>query len=206
MSVELGRDDSSAQAVKRLLSPEHLYSRDEVLRRPSAVPKVSGIYAWYFDQPLPGVDIRGCHAIEGNTLLYVGIAPREPPRNGLKPSTQTLRHRIRYHYRGNAYGSTLRLTLGCHLAETLGITLRRVGSGDRLTFTPEGERQIDEWMSLHARVAWTEVDSPWHPEDLALKVLSLPLNLQGNGHHAYYQTLKDLRAEQRAAARGLPIV
>jgi hypothetical protein len=35
---------------------------------------------------------------------------------------------IRYHYTGNASGSTLRLTLGCLLAERLGIQLRRVGA------------------------------------------------------------------------------
>jgi hypothetical protein len=33
-----------------------------VLERPSAVPKVSGIHAWYFDELPPGVDVRGCHA------------------------------------------------------------------------------------------------------------------------------------------------
>ncbi|WP_376766154.1 GIY-YIG nuclease family protein [Arthrobacter mobilis] len=53
-------------------------------------------------------------------MLYIGIAWKEPPRNGTRPSTQTLWHRIRYHYRGNAEGSTLRLTLGCHLAGHLG--------------------------------------------------------------------------------------
>jgi hypothetical protein len=49
-------------------------------------------------------------------------------------SQQTLRQRIRYHYTGNAAGSTLPLTLGCLLAERLGIQLRRMGSGRRLTF------------------------------------------------------------------------
>ena len=40
-------------------------------------------------------------------------------------------NRIRYHFRGNAEGSTLRLTLGCLLIKPLGIELRRVGSGKR---------------------------------------------------------------------------
>ncbi|MEU1194017.1 GIY-YIG nuclease family protein [Streptomyces sp. NPDC005859] len=44
-----------------------------------------------------------------------------------RTSTQNLRKRVRYHYRGNAAGSTLRLTLGC----LLGLDLRRVGSGKR---------------------------------------------------------------------------
>lgn len=196
----------NAAAVTQLLTPGRLYTRDEVLLRPSPVPRTPGIYAWYFDEPPTGVDIRDCHTIPGGVLLYVGIAPKEPPRNGTLPSKQTLWHRIRYHYRGNAYGSTLRLTLGCHLAASLGIALRRVGSGNRLTFTRDGERQISEWMSRHARVTWVQVDSPWHPEERAIQELSLPLNLQGNRHHPYYATLKVLRAHHRATARELPIV
>ncbi|NKX55950.1 GIY-YIG nuclease family protein [Arthrobacter mobilis] len=192
--------------IRQLLAPARLYTREEVLGRPSPAPRASGIYAWYFDELPPGVDVRGCHVIPEGVLLYVGIAPKEPPRNGTRPSTQTLWHRIRYHYRGNAYGSTLRLTLGCHLAGTLGIELRRVGSGNRLTFTSNGERQISEWMSRHARVTWVQAESPWRPETLAIEELSLPLNLQGNSHHPYYPTLKNLRAKHRAAARELPIV
>lgn len=125
--------------LTRLLTPERLYTRDEVLDRRSPVPRVPGIYAWYFDELPPGVDVRGCHAIPQGTLLYVGIARKEPPRNGTAPGRQTLWNRVRYHYRGNAYGSTLRLTLGCHLASTLGIALRRVGGGSRLTFSHDGE-------------------------------------------------------------------
>ncbi|WP_425513936.1 GIY-YIG nuclease family protein [Arthrobacter zhaoguopingii] len=167
--------------------------------------RAPGIYAWYFDELPPGVDPRPCHVVGDSVLLYIGIAPKEPPRNGGRPSTQTRRDRIRYHYRGNAYGSTLRLTLGCHLAETLGIALRRVGSGTRLTFTPDGERQISDWMQRHARVTWAQVEAPWCAETRAMEQLSLPLNLQGNAHHPYYPTLKALRAEHRTAARALPI-
>ncbi|MFF8174696.1 GIY-YIG nuclease family protein [Streptomyces chartreusis] len=47
-----------------------------------------------------------------------------------RTSTQNLRKRVRHHYRGNAAGSTLRLTLGC----LLGLELRRVGGGKRMTF------------------------------------------------------------------------
>jgi hypothetical protein len=42
---------------------------------------------------------------------------------------------------GNAEGSTLRLSSGCILAEQLGIQLRRVGSGKRLTFGT-GEQRL----------------------------------------------------------------
>ncbi|WP_226761673.1 GIY-YIG nuclease family protein [Arthrobacter sp. SO3] len=124
-----------------------------MLERSSQIPKVSGIYAWYFDEGPPGVDVRNCHDIPEGVMLYVGIAPKEPPRNGTPPSTQMLWNRIRYHYRGNAYGSSLRPKVGCHLADNIGIALRRVGSGSGLTFTHHGERQISEWMSRHARVS-----------------------------------------------------
>ncbi len=45
------------------------------------------------------------------------------------------------HYAGNAEGSTLRKTLGCLLADELGIELRRVGSGTRKTFV-DGEHRL----------------------------------------------------------------
>lgn len=196
---------TDAAVVTQLLTPTRLYTRDEVLSRPSPAPRTPGIYAWYFDEQPTGVDVRDCHTIPDGVLLYVGIAPKEPPRNGTRPSKQTLRHRLRNHYRGNAYSSTLRLTLGCHLAASLGIALRRVGSGSCLTFTRDGELQISEWMSRHARVTWEQIDSPWHPEEHAIKQLTLPLNLQGNSHHPYYPTLKALRAQHRATARQLPI-
>jgi hypothetical protein len=86
---------------------------------------------------------------DGCTLLYGGIAPKAPPANGRPASRQTLRKRIRYHYTGNAAGSTLRLTLGCLLAERLGMQLRRVGSHRRLTFAA-GEGKLSAWMADHA--------------------------------------------------------
>jgi hypothetical protein len=58
-----------------------------------------------------------------------------------KPSKQNLRSRIKNHYRGNAESSTLRLTLGFLLSEKLGIELRRVGSGKRMTFS-QGEKVL----------------------------------------------------------------
>jgi len=83
------------------------------------------VYGWYFSElPWP-IDTSQCVTWDGGTLLYGGIAPKAPPANGRPASQQSLRHRIRYHYTGNAAGSTLRLTLGCLLAERLGIQLHR---------------------------------------------------------------------------------
>src|SRR6476620_6502385 len=69
-----------------------------------------GVYAWYFDQVPPGISATRCHRLGDRTLLYVGISPKEPPKNGAPESRQTLRSRLRTHFSGNAAGSTLRLT------------------------------------------------------------------------------------------------
>ena len=58
-----------------LLAPERLYDRDEVLGSACPVPRVAGVYAWFFRQ-VPGVvPAGGCLTHEGLTLLYVGISP-----------------------------------------------------------------------------------------------------------------------------------
>ncbi|MGQ0846550.1 MAG: GIY-YIG nuclease family protein [Sporichthyaceae bacterium] len=187
-----------------LLDPPRTYTRAEVLASPSPVPRTSGIYGWYFDEIPDGVPVdRVVHTSHG-ALLYVGISPKAPPAGGARPSAQTLRDRIRYHYRGNAEGSTLRLTLGCHLTERLGIQLRRVGSGTRLTWTARGEQVLNEWMQQHARVAWVEHPRPWLPEEAMIRAVCLPLNLGHNAHSPYYPTLKALRALHKKNARDLP--
>jgi hypothetical protein len=120
-------------------------------------------------------------------------------------SQQTLRKRIRYHYPGNAAGSTLRLTLGCLLAERLGIQLRRVGSGRRLTFAA-GEAKLSAWMADHAYVTWVETDRPWSAEQRLIASVNLPLNLDQNRHHTFHQQLTQIRADARTTARTLPVV
>ena len=81
--------------------------------------------------------------------------------------------------RGNAEGSTLRLSLGCLLADDLGIKLRRVGSGKRLTFSA-GEERLSRWMGENARVAWHVCDEPWKLEARLISSVNLPLNLDLN--------------------------
>ena len=65
------------------------------------------------------------------------ITEQRAAQKRLRESEERLRlsRRIQYHMRGNAEASTLRLTLGCLLAEELDIELRRVGHGKRLTLT-----------------------------------------------------------------------
>jgi hypothetical protein len=142
-----------------LTAPSHLWTADEVRGRPSPVPAEPGVYAWYFTSTPADVPTSDCHRQNGGTLLYVGISPKAPPRDGGRVSRQNLRRRIRYHYRGNAAGSTLRLTLGCLLAAELGIELRRVGSGERLTFAA-GEQALSHWMAANTRVCWHVTPKP----------------------------------------------
>ncbi len=94
--------------MTELTIPNRLYSRSEILSNPSPVPKMWGVYAWFFSQP-PGVTpTDGCLVHDSKMLLYVGISPDKP---GKPNSKSNLFERIRYHYRGNAEGSTLRRTL-----------------------------------------------------------------------------------------------
>lgn len=127
-------------------------------------------------------------------LLYVGIAPSRPQ------SSNTLRKRIKYHLRGNADGSTLRLSLGCLLADELGIELCRLGSSGRKTFGPD-EAVLSAWMAENAFVTWTEHPEPWHLEDELIRGLSLPLNLRGNERHPFYPQLAAIRKGMKQQAR-----
>lgn len=188
-----------------LIHPTHLFSAPEVLDKPPPVPKSPGVYAWYFDEVPPRVPTEGCHQVRGHTLLYVGIAPKAPPTSGKKASSTNLHQRIRYHLSGNAYGSTLRLTLGCLLADRLGIHLQRVGSGNTRTFTNPGEQRLDAWMADHARVVWIATEEPWKLEEELIGKLNLPLNLAGNKRHPFCAVLSALRASSVAAALALPI-
>jgi hypothetical protein len=211
LSQSLKSDQKSGVAVdrstQRLLHPEHLYTASEVLARPCPVPISPGVYAWYFDASLPLIDAKGCHRIDGRTLLYVGISPKAPPLNGRAPSRSNLKKPIRTHYCGNAEGSTLRRTLGCLLSSQLGIQLRRVGSGGRYTFTNPGEQTLDRWMDRHAFVTWVETAAPWNVEEsLLASGLSLPLNLRGNISQTTVTVVTAARLKARCLADELPIV
>ncbi len=180
------------------------YTRDEVFSKPCPVPKSPGVYGWWF-RTVPGsIDASGCQHRDGLTLLYTGISPTRPPANGKLPSSRNLHQRIRYHYSGNAEGSTLRKTLGILLADVLGIELRRVGSGKRRTFGPAGETALSRWMAEHALVSWVVHAEPWVLEEELIATLDVPLNLQGNAHNRFYSELKHLRVEAGQNARNLP--
>jgi hypothetical protein len=187
------------------LTPQRLWHRDEVLQRPCPIPAVPGVYGWWFDRPPAVIDTTGCRTWQGLTLLYTGISPKRPPRNGRPPSKGQLRQRLTTHYAGNAEGSTLRKTLGCLLADELGIELRRVGSGRRRTFV-RGEQVLSDWMAEHAFVSIVEHPRPWELEDELIATLDVPLNLEGNSRNAFHAELTEVRRRAVAAANELPVV
>jgi hypothetical protein len=185
-------------AVATLSAPDRLYSRADVLARPSPVPTRPGVYAWYFKEIPPGVPTANSKRRGDKTLLYVGVSPTER-RSGIA-SRQNLRLRLRQHFAGNAYSSTLRFTLGVLLGDRLKLQLERVGT--RLTFGP-GESVLSEWMAQNAFVCWLETEKPWIVEAELLSKLSLPLNLLANDRHEFHPTLTALRKEAKARANGV---
>jgi GIY-YIG catalytic domain len=179
-----------------------LFSPAEVIGDRCPVPREPGVYAWFFREIPPRVPTVGCFQREGLTLLYVGISPQKPgKRPGKKPSRETIQSRLRDHMvKQNAEGSTVRMTLGCLLSDTLGIRLEL--PGNHFTFGA-GEATLSEWISRNAFVTWTEHREPWLLEDRLIADLVLPLNIRGNSRHPFYATLRKIRREAKAAARAL---
>ncbi len=176
-----------------------LFSRSAIVSAPDIIPASRGVYAWFF-RDIPGqIPVDDCFCRDGCTLLYIGISPKNAR------SRQNLRKRITYHYRGNAEGSTLRLTLGTLLASDSDFPLRRVGSGRRMTFTHLGEQWLDAWMADNAFVCWVEHPEPWLLEQELLLGHSMPLNIQDNRHHPFCATLSGLRQAAKQQARELAI-
>lgn len=189
--------------MKELLDPERLWTRNEILT-PKLIPARPGVYAWWFREIPSGVPTEQCLVHDGLTLLYVGTAPKAPASDG-KQSRATLRRRLLQHMRGNASGSTLRLTLGCLLSKQLGIELCRVGNGERLTFGKSGEQALCDWMEENAFVSWQVCEQPWIQEAELIRSVNLPLNLDQNRQHPFFSTLRACRAAARAKAKILPV-
>lgn len=194
------------ESLEQWLQPARLWSRMEILTRPCPLPRAPGAYAWYFELGSLPVPEDNCHVFDGRVLLYVGISPKPPSANGAPPSKQTVAHRLRYHYRGNAAGSTLRLTLGCLLAHKLGIELRRVGSGARMTFGSGGESRLSTWMGMFTRIACVACETPWQAEERLIETLSPPLNLDQNRVQKFHASLSEMRRHARERARKMPVL
>jgi hypothetical protein len=189
--------------VTRLFQPDRVWTRDEVIAAECPVPRAGGVYAWFFRDIPREVPIDNCIRWRDLTLLYVGISPSSCVSSAGVGSRQTLWNRVRYHYVGNAEGSTLRLTLGCLLERELDVKLRRVGSGRRMTFH-DGEARLSQWMASNAFVTWVVSEHPEHLESELIASGKLPLNLAQN-QHSFVSTLGAIRRRARERARELPI-
>lgn len=190
--------DRAGMLFALLYPPSGPVGRREALQS-DTIPALPGFYAWWFNAIPPLVPTEGCTRLGDLTLLYVGISPQGTS------SRQNLRKRIRYHYRGNAYGSTLRLTLGVLLEPLSGFSLRRVGSGTRMTLTHMGEQWLDAWMDANAFVSFVPCDRPWEVEPILLQQLVCPLNIDDNDNPLFRDKLKALRRQAKAQAREMPI-
>ena len=95
--------------------------------------------------------------------------------------------------------------IGCLLANHLGIELRRVGSGKRLTFST-GEAALSQWLEENARVTWHVCERPWELEEELISRFNLPLNLDMNVANTFHPVLSELPRAAKAKARALPIL
>jgi hypothetical protein len=196
--------DQVGDEVAAFLKPAQLFSRREVLDRPSPVPACAGVYGWWFRRLPAQIDVGRCACEHGLTLLYVGISPASPPTNGRPPSRQNLRKRLRQHSARTAAAFTLRRTLGCLLADDLGLQLQPVGSSGRRTNFGVGEQMLSDWMADNAFVSWVPREQPWELERELIQAVDLPLNVRGNQQNPFYLVLTQARARCLAQARASP--
>jgi len=182
-----------------LFYPLRVWGQNEVCSRPNPIPAEPGAYACYFKSIPDRVPTQDCIRFGNLSLLYIGISPAQ------EQSKSHIRNRIRTHYTRNASASTLRFTLGCLLADYLNIQLRRTGRTERLTFG-KGEQQLSEWMAENMFVIWKACNQPWLHEVDLINSASLPLNLEHNKNHHFYDQLSEIRRMARAKARTLPVI
>ncbi len=183
------------------INPAYLFSRSEALNKENLIPKAPGVYAWYFKDYPSIIPSEDCVKVKDLTLLYIGISPVGP---GATKTPRNLDKRIKNHFKGTAYGSTLRKSLGVLLSEVSEHSLRRV-SEKTITLTPPGENYLNDWMEKNAFVCWLEHAEPWEMEEGLIKTYSLPLNIKGNKHHPFCPALKLKRSEAMEKARNSPI-
>jgi hypothetical protein len=164
---------SYEQYVKSLISPDRLYRLSEVLDSFEDC-SIKGVYAWWLRKLPPFVPLGGTPQFKGMTLLYVGT------------STRPLRERLEEHITDDTSRSTLRRSIGCLMAEQLGIefVVKRMSRGARrhFGFESSGEHVLSKWMEENARVSWVQHDEPFLLEDHLIKTLTIPLNIKGNSH------------------------
>lgn len=145
----------------------------------------------------PACSLDGTRAVGDYHLEYVG------------KSESALRSRVGTHYGGCASHSTLRESLGVLLQDQLGLAMeiarwttpQRTGKKKPRFGWGATEGRLSEWMTENARVVWLYCEDFKACETSIIDSENLPLNIQGNGQHPFYPTLRRLReeAERKAA-------
>jgi len=183
------KPSSIEEKISLLTKTSKLYSREEIVNNPSIIPEEYGFHAWFFSHVPKPIPLDNTFHRDGYTLLFLGSVPLK------KGSSSNLRKSIvNQHLKGNAYDSTLRLSLACLLKEQLGISLAKHGSR---IFLGDDEEILDEWLNKNARIAYFVDNEPWLDKVEMIKRLDLPLNIEYNQHHPFYATLKKLRLDAK---------
>jgi hypothetical protein len=163
------------------------------------IPEKHGVYAWYFKTVgnLFGKDdevhfeIKNCFVYCENTLLYVGIAPRNDK------SKSNLRERIiNFHYNGNCESSTLRFSIASLLSKRNNWILKMNKNRKRFLINDtdgrKDENWLSQWMGENAFVSFWDIEHPWEIESVIFEHFVLPLNIKKN-NRPFVQRLKEIR-------------
>lgn len=182
--------------AETFLEQAQFVTADAVRNEPHIIPSEPGIYGWWFDGSFSHL-CDGTHARDGFHLLYVGIAPSAPPREGVK--SRTIRDRLLNHCRGPLATSTLRRTLAALLKSEEQLAIDRTASG-KSQMSGEDEAKLTGWMTQHARITWLTTPQPWKVEtELLESGPRLPLNIRGSSD-PYRTELRQLRAGSAPSA------
>lgn len=182
----IGHTCPMREVIARLRAPEKLWDHSAGT---DLIPAEGGLYGWHFTAA-PRADL------DADRLLYVGISP------GRATSKETLRSRIKYHFSGDAEGSTVRMTVGL----LLGLPLHLRERTETKTFGPDGEAELSEWLVEHGRLCWHLHHEPWTIRPEVVAGADVPLNVQHNAEHPFAPVISALRARAIADARTRPRV
>ena len=183
---------SLSGAAQRVLAPTALFTVHQIREDPTIVPRIAGVYGWWFRVAPDKVPLAATARRGDWRLLYVGIAPRAPGSNG-RTSKRSLRDRLKNHCRGPMGSSTLRRTLACVLADKLNLQIKRRLSGKYFMLASD-ESALTAWMQSNAKVGWVAASLPWQIEDELIRHgPRLPLNIRSSSD-PFAQVLKKMRA------------
>lgn len=136
--------------LRALLHPDRLLTCSEIRVKPCPIVSKPGVYAWYFRQVPPRVPTQGCHVFATYTLFVywhfsVPATKRRIPARAIGPEANPI---SRSRECGRVDAASIP---GLLVGSELGNELRRVGSGERMTFVM-GEQRLSAWMAEHALV------------------------------------------------------